>query len=463
MLKDMRNEIIEYVKAHRSFLERNAEALDIYQGNLKYYVDSILRSSLSDTYYKAIKDRVLPINILQRYIDKVSTTYSKGPKRSSSNDSMNEFIEYYTREFDLNQSGMIADQYSNLFKGFAWKPYIDKNGNPAIKEISYDRFLVMSKSSSSPDEETIFIEFMGKQGKEEDSYLFHVYTDTEFDAFYLNGSEASSYLQGNNGVNLYGTIPYVYGKRQKNRLIPVPDSDILAIAKSIPVMLTDAAGAQMFQCFSIIYGIDIDAENLSMSPNALWSFKSDQNSNKQPEIGTIKPQADTEKVVEFVMNIFILWLETKGIRVGSMGAISATNAASGIAKIIDEMDVYEVKKKSMEWFEKDEEELWNVKLPLIHNHWIRSGVLNPSNAPAIIVNPRKVDIKIEFEFPEPMISRADQLANIQSELDMGTMTLEMAAKILHPEYTEEDILKLLESQYGMDANQVNNPENNQAI
>jgi hypothetical protein len=76
MLKQKRKQIIEYIKAHREFLKLNSEALDIYEGNLLPYVDNILRSSLSATYYNSIKDRVLPINILQRFIDKVSTTYS---------------------------------------------------------------------------------------------------------------------------------------------------------------------------------------------------------------------------------------------------------------------------------------------------------------------------------------------------------------------------------------------------
>ena len=163
MLKDKRSEIIQHIKNHKSFLDRNREALEIYEGDLKKYVDHILSSSLSATYYKAIKDRVLPINVLTRFIDKVSTTYAKPPKRTSENANIQNFIDFYAREVDLNQSGMIADQYSNLFKGFAWKPYVDERGRPAIKELSFDKFLVMSTSSISPETETIFIEFMGKQ------------------------------------------------------------------------------------------------------------------------------------------------------------------------------------------------------------------------------------------------------------------------------------------------------------
>lgn len=441
MLRDRRKEIIDYVKANADFLNTNNEALNIYEGNLLPYIDKILQSSLSANYYNSIKDRVLPINILQRFIDKVSATYSKSPSRTSDDAREQEFVDFYKEALDIDQSGYIADAYSNLFKGFAWEPYVDKNGKPAIRELPFNSFIVMSDSAVNPEEETIFIKLMGKKGDNEDSMLLHVYTNEEFDAFYLNGAEASEYLIENQGINVIGTIPFVYGKRQKNRLLPVLDSDMLKIAKAIPVMLTDAAGAQMFQCFSILYGVDVNFDNARMSPNVIWSLKSDRESDKNPQVGTIKPEADTQKVIDFVMTIFTLWLETKGVRVGSMGQISGTNAASGIAKIIDELDVYEIIKKQQEWFEKDESELWNLKLPKIHNYWIKSGMVNPSKVPGLM--PDELNIEVEFEDPKPLKSRMEEINEIKAEIELGTMTMEQAIKLLHPEYDDSKIEETL--------------------
>lgn len=443
MLKQKRKQIIEYIKDHSDFIKKNNEALNIYEGNLLPYVDDILKSSLSANYYHAIKDRILPINILQRFIDKVSNTYSKEPMRVSQDPKAQAFVDFYKDALDIDQSGYIADAYSNLFKGYAWEPYINKNGKPAIRELAFNSFIVMSDSQINPEEETIFIKFMGQVSDDPDSMLLHVYTDAEFDAFYLNGMEASEYLVENEGLNPIGVIPFVYGKRQKNRLLPVLDSDMLAITKSIPCMLVDAAGAQMFQAFSIIYGIDISTENLKMSPNALWSIKSDRESDKNPQLGVLTPTADTQKVVDFVMTIFTLWLETKGVRVGSMGQVSGTNASSGIAKVIDEMDVYEIIKKNQEWFEKDESELWNEKLPKIHNYWIKSGMVNPSTVPGMV--PDELDIEVEFEDPQPLKSKMEEIAEIKAELELGTMTLEQAIKRLHPEMEDEMIASTLQN------------------
>jgi hypothetical protein len=434
MLKQKRREIIDYVKAHKEFLEHNHKTLDIYQGNLLKYVAECMRSSLSPVYYNAIKDRILPINILQRYTDKVSTAYAKPPTRFS--ESAQDYVDYYASTLDLNVSGGIADTYSTLFKGFAWEPFIDNSGRPALRELSFDSFIVMSDSASNPEEETIFIKLMGQSGPDEDSLLLHVYTDTEFDAFYLNGQTDLASLDGNDGINLFGTIPFVYGKRQKNKLIPVTDSDLLAMAKAIPIMLSDAAGAQMFQAFSIIWAIDVDIKDLKMSPNAIWDIKSDKTANHAPQVGTVKPEADTDKVVAFVVNMFVMWLETKGVRVGSIGSIDAGNAASGISKIIDEMDVSYLKAKSQQWFERDESELWNRVLPKMHQYWLKTGAISGPGLPAV---PDEPEVVIAFERPEPMLSRAEEIANTERELAMGTMTLDQAIRKLHPKMTDEEV------------------------
>lgn len=443
MLKDLRGKIITQVRDHKAFLKSNSQKLEIYQGNLLPYVDEIMRSSLSHEYYNAIKSRILPINILQRYITKVSTVYSKAPKRKAENESAKDFLNFYEKHLEINSSGSTADEYSNLFKGYAWEPYITNEGYPSLRELPFDRFIVISTSEKNPEQHDIFVKIVGSNAHNEDEILIFAYTNTEFDAFYMNGAEASEYLKDNLGLNVVGTIPFVYGKRQRNRLIPIQDTDMLAITKAIPVMLSDAAGAQMFQCFTILYGIDVSIENAKLSPNVLWSVKSDKESDKPASIGSIKPEADTDKVVDFVVNAFVMWLETKGIRVGSVGTVDGSNAASGLSKIIDEMDVHKLVCNSMDWFARDEKELWNKKMPKIHEYWVKNGMLSSEleDVPGIVVGDPK--ITVEFDKPKPMISRVEQIANCKAEKELGTMTQEQIIKELHPDYSPEYIEELL--------------------
>jgi hypothetical protein len=275
----------------------------------------------------------------------------------------------------------------------------------------------------------------------------------------MNGGAAGEYLIENQGINLIGVIPFVYGKRQKNKLIPTLDTDMLAMAKAIPTELADGSGAQMFQSFSIMYGIDVESDNMTMSPNAFWSIKSDKDSDKAPQLGVLTPTADTNNVISFIMSKFVLWLETKGVRVGSVGSVDSGNSASGIAKVIDEIDVWELKKKSQMWFKKDEEELWNEKMPKIHNYWIKSGMLKPDIG--LLPENYNPQITVEFEAPSPMVSRSQEIADIKSELDIKTMTLKQAIQKLHPSYNEEQIDEVLNGEQ-MDESEDTDSEINQA-
>lgn len=442
MLKDKRALIIKEVKDKADFLGHNEKVLNIYEGELKPFIYKAMQDSLSEHYFKSIKDRILPINILQRYADKVSTTYSKPPKRESESDIGEAILNFYKDKFDINASGMMADVYSHLHKGFAWEPYINQKGQPSLREIPFDRFMVISTSESNPEEETIFVKIMGKCPSKPEIVLLFAYTDYEFDAFWSDESDAPEYMS-EKGINPVGVIPFVYGKRQRNRLVPIPDTDLLAMTIAIPMMLSDTAGAQMFQAFSVMYGIDVNAENIVMTPNAWWSLKSDKQSDKTPSVGTIKPTADTDKAMNFIIQVFVLWLETKGIRVGSVGTFDAASVASGISKIIDEMDTWEIKKKSQKWFKIDEEELWNEKLPKIHNYWIKTGQLKTNELGPIPDN-AEIGIKVDFDEPKPMTNRTSEIAEVKSELEIKTMTIKDAIKKLHPDWDEDKIQEVMD-------------------
>ncbi len=107
------------------------------------------------------------------------------------------------------------------------------------------------------------------------------------------------------------------------------------------------------------------------------------------------------------------------------------------------MDVHELKRKSQYWFKKDEEELWNIKLPKIHNYWIRAGLLNPSMIPAPMPDEQDPEIVVEFESPRPMISRMEEINQIKAELELGTMTMKQAIKNLHPNLDDVAIEEVL--------------------
>jgi len=93
-----------------------------------------------------------------------------------------------------------------------------------------------------------------------------------------------------------------------------------------------------------VYTVDLDQSEISMSPNALWNLKSDEDTDKKPEVNMIKPQGDVEQLVKLAITQLAIWLDTRGIKSGSIGDLTVQNASSGISKMIDSADISEIRK-----------------------------------------------------------------------------------------------------------------------
>lgn len=456
-LINQRKELAQFINDHKHYIARNGQLFDIFEGNLKPYVDQILRETLSDQYYSKIKSRIYPINILKRLIDKLSKVYSSKPLRESEQDQ--ETLEMYEKFFQINKKMNTADEFSNLFKGYALEPYV-YNGIPKLRVLPFDRFLVKSDDILEPTRMTHFIKFVGKTKNEKGVNVdcWFVYTDEEFMAIDENGNLLKQFMAENGGVNPYGFIPFYYSGKSEYEILPTQDTDTLELAKLLPVQLTDLAGAIMFQCFSIVYGIDVDSENMVMSPNAFWNMKSDPKSDKTPQVGSLKPQADIDKVMSFIKDTFATWLETRGIRVGSLGSTDGQSAQNGISKIIDEMDTFEAVKRQMAMFKVDEYKFWQLVKDL-HNKWIEFGELQG-------VRPLSPDWEVftMFDEPKPMMDQSQSLDFLTKQLDQGLISRQTALEMLYPDWSEEKIISELENaendlaEFGSRINNDNNQE-----
>jgi hypothetical protein len=331
---------------------------------------------------------------------------------------------------DIDLTMSQADEFSHLFKCYALEPFLDE-GKASVRVLPADRFLVLGEDKRNPMKVTTFIKFMGNISESET--LYYAYTDQEFIPFTSKGAIYTPALEGNDGVNPYGVIPFVYGNRSRLDIVPTQDTDITQMTLMIPVLLSDLAGAIMFNCFSVIYGIDLKIESLEKSPNAFWNFKTDAKSdNPTPTIGTIKSDVDIDKVMSFIKQSFAFWLETKGVRIGSLNNVDAGNM-SGIAKIIDEMDVYEIKKQQINFFKKEEKELWNL-LAVMNNVWMQSEEDYQGMMVGDDFNPT-----IVFDEPRPEIPRATEFATIDAEYKGGYMEASDAIATLYPDLDEKEI------------------------
>lgn len=440
------------------FLCHNRKLYEVYEGDLLTQLLQDLSCQLSARNFEQIKFRAAPINISKRVVDKLSKIYAKPPQRVieglDGQDAKKEIVGEIIDEMRPNVIGSVANEYFNLYKGSALEPYLAKDGDPSLRAIPYDRFFVMGTNRVDPLEVTHFVKIMGCYQKEvgrTDSNqttttyrsvdLLYVFTDTEFMIIDADGDQKIDMMTeaGNpGGVNPYGRIPFVYLNRSLNQITPMADTDMLAMTKVVPIILSDLNFAAMYQCFSIIYGIDIDSSNIVMSPNAFWNFVSDPKSDKTPSVGTLTPTANIDQILGLVKTELSMWLESRGIKPGAIGDLTPQNAASGLAKMIDEMDTSEDRQKQVPYFESAEEDLWD----LYFNH------MHPVFQKAENYVYRAIDlpeISVDVKFPEQRGDKdpATLLDSIQRRMQLRLMTREMALKELNPDSTQEQIDKIL--------------------
>jgi len=427
------------------FYKHNEDMLDIFEGNLLPYVEKLMEETLDQRYFKLIKHRVLPINFTQKVVGKLAKSYGEDPLRKCDEQ---EFVDEYTKVIKTSTKMALAEKYSYLNRGYALKPKLTNKGKIKMDVLPYDKFLVIADDNSDQSTPTVFIEFLGKtkrskvgkNGKEEliivECYM--AYSDTEIIAFDSDGDKIPELTEALGDRNPIGSIPFVYGNRSVSNIVPKQDTDFLKLSKILPLMLSDINGAIMFQCFTLIYGIDVEFNDATMSPNAIWDLSSKSKSEKTAQIGTLQPTVDSDKALTFFKNILAFWLDSKGIDAGSIMQLDSQEMASGLSKAMDELDTTEARKESISYLMEEEKELY-ILLAKMNNYWIT--VKEAKDLKLKKVNVQVVEETMEIEFKEPM-AKLDYTTEIQNSVTMineGLSYREKEIKRLSPYASEEEI------------------------
>lgn len=425
-------------------LAHNAILIDIFEGNLLQYIDQDLARQLSKQSYDQCKYRLAPINLLNKIVDKISGIYQPGPMRRviDGTDSDNELLLWYQEQLKPNQFFQDAARMFTMCKSMLVQPYIHK-GYPRMRVAQNDYFFVLSDDPIDPMCPTHIVTYKTSVNEETQSpeITFTAYTDDEMlifnDKDEIQRAQMAD-LDNVEGVNPFGKLPFVYLSASRNRLMPTPDSDILRMTKLIPLLISDLNYAVMFQAFSIMYGIDVDDQSIAMAPNAFWRFKSDPNTDKKPEIGVIKPQVDIEAVLSFIQSQLALWLNSRGIRPGTIGKLDKDSFASGISKMVDEMDTHEARQMLVEIMTNTETRFWDLVMNYLHPVWVQQGLIENK---ALFSAGAKVEVLFSTQLP--MTDRGKLVADLKAEQDAGYTTAQRVIKTLNPLLSDVEIEALM--------------------
>lgn len=429
-------------------IKHNHTLFDIYEGDLKTYVLQDLRNQLSDKSFEQAKHRVAPINVLKRLIEKLSKIYAKPPLRnleldSKISDKDNELLSEMHQSMDINTVMTLANEFFNLFKSVAVEPFLD-GGLPKLRVIPADRFLVISQNSVNPLRPTVFSKLMARVKRDgfAERQLFYTYTDTDFGIHDDLGEiypDLMSAVGNPEGLNPLGRIPAVYINRSRHELVPQIDSDTLSMSKLIAILLSDINFAVMFQCFCIVYGIDVSNEGLKFSPNVFWNLKSDTATDAKPQIGVIKPEADVDKVLTLIKTELGLWMQSRNIKPGVVGDLDVEGAKSGIAKIVDEMDTSEDRQKQVPYFVTAEADLFD----LIRDYHDKIWIQDISYKLVRQAFSQNVVLKATFAEQKPQVDTSVVIADQTNLFKIKLTTRKRFLQAIYPDANDDTINAML--------------------
>ena len=436
--------ISEDIKQNKDILKINKDLFEIYEGDLSSKLEEKIRAEFSNDTVQDVTTRAAPINIELRLVQKMSQSYTKGPTRTVMNGTESDqvLLDWYVDKMDMNNIMNSSNEMFNFSNSSLLYPFVS-GGLPNLRVIPSHQFWVYSQDKvlQKPTHIVTFAEDSTSilDTKEMVDKLF-AYSSDEFLVTDHRGNIDREHMTSlmNPGINPFGQLPFVYINKSKFKLVPVPDIDMLKMSLIIPMLMTDLFYAVKYQSFSTTYGIDLDFGNLRKAPNAFWDFQSKNPGEGNPQVGTIKPEVDIGQVLELIKSALSLWFTTKGISVSGIDSLSSSNFASGLSKIIDEMDVVDIIRKQSAIYRRAEIELWNLVLKVMHPIWVRSGQIDQST----MFSPRAT---VDVSFPDiaPTFKRSDLIKEVKEEMEAGFTTKERAIKRLNPDMTDDEVFILM--------------------
>lgn len=431
--------VIAIVNNAAADLALHAKTLDILEGNLEPYVLEALARQLSPQVFAYTRERMVPINIMPRYIEKLANIYQTGVSRSvmEGDQSDSDLLGWYEDELCTNKHMHLANKLFNACGSALIHPYATLDG-PSLRVIPNDRFVVYSDDKVNPLNPTMVILLAGKDAEHREIYW--VYTAEEFAV--IKSDETTDY-QGmanfglGSGINPYGVLPFIYINSSSFKLRPCPDKDTLRMTEFVPIALSDLNMAAMFSAFSITHITNGTIENLTYAPNAVWFLKSDD-PEKDPIIGSLKPQVDYQEVLNLIQSELSMWMGTKGIKAGSVGNLTVESSSSGIAKMIDEADTFEVRQEQTVHFGEGEHEMWELIFRYMHPIWVSQGLVENRTMFSPFAS---VDVK--FSIVPVGTQRTQLIADQKEEYAAGFTTRARAIAALNPQMTSEQVEELM--------------------
>lgn len=431
---------------NKRLLDDDIDRSMIYNGQIKEVVTEAIRTEFKKPEtIRELQHRLIPINIVQKVVNKLGQVYIEPPVRKPSdrNEDDLELVGIYEDKMNLNTKMKTANRHFKLYKRALVEIYLDKFGRPNVRPIDRPAFHVFSDSAVSPEIPEAVLKIVQWDEIEPRNSILEWWTESEFKITDGKGNPINAVMAGleNDGVNPFGTLPFVYINESITQLCPLPDDDLLKNGIAIPLLLSDLSFATKYQSWGLIYTVGVDGE-IPFNPNSVINLDFGED-GQTPSINTVKPDVDIDKMLTFIETLVAMLLSTKNLSAGTVqGKLAASNVASGISKMLDNAETLEDRKEQTQYFIDAEKQIWYKLAHHMIPYWRSKNLIKDDE-----MNDEFSDaFELAIHFPEPKVIQTDQekMSQAKFRIDNGFSTLKRELQKLNPSMSELEIDALVD-------------------
>ena len=358
---------------------------------------------------------------------------------------------------NINDALNTSNEVLNLHKGSLIEPFL-VDGVFKFRTLAFHQFLPFSDDPVDPTNMTVLIKLLGREQKivietkfdqygnkldnpEEQIREVNIYSLTSDDEFMIIDSMGSirpdkmAEIGRTNTSNPFGIIPACYINASKFELVPFPNQAGYDISILIPKLLTDLNFAAQYMSHSIIWTKNAKINSAELNPDAVVDLGDSTDEGGVPEIGTIDPKVDIEKILMLIEFELSAYFASLGIKTSTSGTMMPGREASGFAKAMDEGDASQERQTQVEMYKSIEKKIWRIV-----------SVMQNSMASVMGLKERRKfsDQFIETfstKFSEMKVLKSDKqkLEEIKMQQDQQLMSRRQALKVIHPDFTEKQL------------------------
>lgn len=421
----------------------------IYERTIKNEVVHAIRREISkDHKFNQMIQRIPNINLVRKITNKLAKVYNKPASRKTKGgtDADQKLIDFYAELFSLNSKMGSANKLLELMRSCCLELYMGKDGKPKLRVLANYQVRAYNGNPDDPLEITAITKLMGVTsvpdlGSKTPGALKNIehFQTTSADEFMIWNNEGLVSVVS----NPIGRMPYVWVNSSEYILNPyAPESDI-DDAVLVPKYYADLFYAMAFNAHSMTVGIDLNLpDTIASDPGAWLDLKTDTDTDvpgKQGRIEVVKPEIKIDEALALIKQAVNDMLESRGI-VPPQSASGSLERPNASAAIIEAADASSHILQRCSFFYTVEAELWSLIKHMHNNYWLKMDNTIDETAP---FSPTfKVDVL--FGEVKPVEIRAETLANIKAQRDMGLMSDKQALEDMYPQFTDAQVDAWLE-------------------